>query len=261
MHVVERYSYNEKQNMTKYLALFLCNFCQAAEINVASIDWCPQLCQDTERPGYIIDTIEMVFTDSPFELDIKTYPWSRSIKLVETGRKHALLSPAKNEAPNLVYPRNEVGIQRMCFFTLKNSDWLYKGVESLKGLRIGIATDASPQELTEYIKNNQHQFQYMPYHENYVEQSFNKLKKNRVDTFLFTYNSTIYKMKNIGVFPDYKMAGCVSSAKVYLAFSPQPNLNIKPMIDYFDERMDKIKASGALNNIMARYGLENWQLY
>jgi len=33
------------------------------------------------------------------------------------------------------------------------------------------------------------------------------------------------------------------------------------MIDYFDERMDKIKASGALNNIMARYGLENWQLY
>ena len=87
------------------------------------------------------------------------------------------------------------------------------------------------------------------------------MKLNRIDTFLFTYNTTVYEMKKIGVLPDYKPAGCVSLAKVYMAFSPNPDLKIKSMIDYFDERMDEIKASGALRDIMARYGLENWQQF
>jgi len=239
--------------------LFLCNFCQAEELNIASIDWCPQLCSDTEKRGYITDTVEMIFRDSPFKLDIKTYPWSRSILLVNAGEKHALLSPAKIEAPNLIYPRNEVGIQRMCFFTSKDSDWIYRGIDSLKGQHIGIASDTSIQELTQFVADNKQQFQYMPYNETYIEQSLKKLKANRIDTFLFTYNTTIYEMKKMGVLPDYKAAGCVSLAKVYIAFSPSPDLKIKPMIDYFDERMDKIKASGILSDIMAKYGLENWQ--
>ena len=41
----------------------------------------------------------------------------------------------------------------------------------------------------------------------------------------------------------------------------ESDLTIKPMIDYFDERMDKIKASGVLSDIMERYGLENWQQF
>ena len=249
--------------MTKCILvmLLLCDFCLATELNVASIDWCPQLCPEMERSGYITDTVEMIFRDSPFKLDIKTYPWSRSILLVKAGKKHALLSPAKKETPNLVYPRNEVGVQRMCFFTTKGSDWAYHGIESLKGQRIGIASDTSIQELTLYVAENKQQFQYMPYNETYIEQSLKKLKLNRIDTFLFTYNTTVYEMKKTGVMSDYKAAGCVSLAKVYMAFSPNPDLTIKPMIDYFDERMDKIKASGVLSDIMARYGLENWQQF
>jgi len=65
------------------LMLLLCDFCLATELNVASIDWCPQLCPEMERSGYIADTVEMIFRDSPFKLDIKTYPWSRSILLVK----------------------------------------------------------------------------------------------------------------------------------------------------------------------------------
>jgi len=178
-----------------------------------------------------------------------------------TGKKHALLSPAKIEAPDLIYPRNEVGVQRMCFFSSKNSDWIYSGIDSLKELRIGIASDTSIQELTQYVSENKQQFQYMPYNETYIEQSLKKLKLNRIDTFLFTYNTTIYEMKKSGVLSDYKSSGCVSLAKVYMAFSPNPGLKIKPMIEYFDERMDKIKASGVLSDIMARYGLENWQQF
>ena len=99
----------------------------------------------------------------------------------------------------------------------------------------------------------------MPYNETYIEKSLKKLTLNRIDTFLFTYSTTIYEMVKAGVLSDYRSAGCVSLAKVYVAFSPNPALNVQPMIDYFDEQMDKIKASGILGDIMVRYGLENWQ--
>ncbi|MEH6442764.1 MAG: transporter substrate-binding domain-containing protein [Oceanospirillaceae bacterium] len=249
--------------MTKkiFLLLIFCKISQATELSVASIDWCPQVCANSNMAGYITDTAEMVFKDSPYKLNIQTYPWSRSIKLVEFGEKHALLSPAKKEAPSLIFPRNEIGIQRMCFFKLASSSWEFNGLESLKGLRIGIASHTSIEELSDYADKNRHQFHYMPYHKNYIEQSLKKLKLNRLDTFLFTYNSTVFEMKEKGVFSNYKAAGCVSQAKVYLAFSPHPDLNTGPMISYFDKRMDELRATDAISNILKKYDLNDWQEY
>lgn len=243
------------------LLFFVCGMNEAAELNIASIDWCPQLCVGSKAAGYITDTVMMAFLDSEYTLDIQTYPWSRSIKMVEVGKKHALLSPAKKEAPNLIYPRNEVGIQRMCFFTTKSSKWSFDGLGSLKGLSIGIASNTSVEELTSYVTANDQQFQYMPYNESYIEKSLKKLKAKRIDSFLFTYNSTQYKMMQMGVAKDYRVAGCISQAKVYLAFSPTNSLNTKKMIEYFDLKMDQLKASGAIKKIMESYGLENWQQF
>jgi ABC-type amino acid transport substrate-binding protein len=246
----------------KYLILIsFCQLSQASELNIASIDWCPQLCFGTKKPGYITDTVNLVFEGSPYKLNTKIYPWSRSIKLVQLGKKHALLAPAKKEARTLIYPRNEIGIQRMCFFKLASSNWEFKGLDSLKGLRIGIASNTSIEELSHYADKNRHQFHYMPYHKNYIEQSLKKLKLNRLDTFLFTYNSTIFEMKEKGMLSHFKDAGCVSQAKVYLAFSPHPSLKIEPMISYFDKRMDELRATDAISNILKKYGLNDWQEY
>lgn len=239
----------------------ICNLSQATELSIASIDWCPQLCTGSQQSGYITDTVNMVFKDSPYKLDIKIYPWSRSIKLVEFGEKHALLSPAKKEAPGLIFPRNEIGIQRMCFFKLASSTWEFTGFDSLKGLRIGIASNTSIEELSSFADENRQLFHYMPYNRSYIEQSLNKLKLNRIDTFLFTYNSTIFEIKRKGLLSDYKAAGCVSQAKVYLAFSPHPGLNTGPIIKYFDKRMDELKATNAISDILKDYGLDDWQKY
>jgi len=47
-----------------------------------------------------------------------------------------------------------------------------------------------------------------------------KLQHNRFDTFLFTKNSTIYKINSLNLSKLYKIAGCVSSANIYVAFIP-----------------------------------------
>ncbi len=237
------------------------NFVSAETLRVVSIDWCPQLCPEKEYAGYVIDTVKIIFKESPYELEIETYPWSRSIKMVRNGSAHAILSPARKEAPDLLFPENEIGIQRMCFFTKADSEWNYSGIESLENLKIGIANDTSIEELNHYIALNNNQFDFMPYNGTYIHRSLKKLDAGRFDAFLFTYNTVIYEMKTLTVENKYRLAGCVSSANIYMAFTPDKSqtASIQRMIKYFDKKMGDLKKGYKIEQIMNRYGLKSWQ--
>ena len=240
--------------------LLLPNFVRSETINMAAIDWCPQLCSDNKKPGYIKDIVYTIFAESPYQLKIDIFPWSRAIKYVRSGKYQVLLSPAKAEAPDLIYPKNEVGLQRMCFFTWSDSTWQYQGNSSLKNLEIGMAVDTSIGKLNTYFINNKNQFQLMPYNDSYLNNSLKKLKARRIDTFIFTLNSTLYHLNTNDLQNVYSPAGCVSSEKIYMAFTP--NLRQKEMvtsaINYFDEKMKQLKGSQQLKQIMSKYGLEPW---
>jgi ABC-type amino acid transport substrate-binding protein len=250
--------------MKKFLIilLFFLNsfFLEAKEIKIASINWCPQLCPNEKKNGYVIDILELIFKDSNYKIDIETYPWTRSIKMTKRAQTLALLSPAKAEAPDLIYPNIEIGKQMMCFFTKKDSSWKYTNIDSLKNLQIGIARDTSIEELNDYIKYNPSQFQFLPYSENYIQQSLRKLDRNRFDTFLFTKNSTLYKINSLGLKGKYNMAGCVSSANIYIAFTSNKmyQKEVKKIMSFFDSRMKKLKKTNKIELILDNYGLEKW---
>ncbi len=246
------------------LILFIGTLRAAAEtLPIASIDWCPQICPGQEHPGYVVDIAHKIFEGSPYELEINFYPWTRAIYMTRNGSAQALLSPAKAEAPDLLYPEHEIGIQRMCFFTKATVPWEYSGVESLNGLKIGIPRDASTEELNSYVEQHKKQFLSMTYDDMYIERSLKILDLGRIDAFLMTYNTTVYTLKLRAVAQAYRLAGCVSSAKIYMAFSPAESqrAQVQELMTYFDEKMLELKISGQLEHIMNRYGLEDWQKY
>jgi len=227
-------------------------------INIAAIDWCPQICNKDIKKGYIVDLVKEVFKETQYQIDIQIYPWSRAIKLVGSGRADALLSPAKAEAPQLLFPETEVGKQRMCFFTSVKSNWTYSNISSLKNKVIGIAADTSIEELNDYVKINPQQFQYQPYHDRFIIQNALKLDKERMDAFLFTKNSTIYELKKFDIWHKYRIAGCVSQAKIYMAFSPVKSnkVDIKAIIKVFDHQMNKLNKTSFISQLMAKYALD-----
>lgn len=255
---------NSTKNILVILALSVSSYSVKAEsLRISAIDWCPQICPKGNLPGYVIETVQKIFEDSPYELSTENFPWSRAIKLVEDGENHALLSPAKAETPNLLFPKHAIGIQRMCFFTRKESSWQYTGLTSLKGLKIGIAKDTSIEELNEYMSKNKKQFAILPYNDTYIKKSIKKLEAGRVDTFIFTYNSTVYEMHEKGIYHKYRSSGCVSVANIYMAFTPDASKTdaVKRMIRFFDSRMATLKKSGDIKTIMKRYELEDWQTF
>lgn len=243
------------------LIIFVFSFClHAKTLSIAAIDWCPQICLKQDNSGYVVDIIKQVFEDTDYQLDITFYPWSRAIKLVRAGKVDALLSPAKNEAPDLLYPANEVGIQRMCFFINSSSNWQYQNDESLKGMQIGIAQDASLAELTDYQKRHPEQFQVQPYLGRFIKQNAAKLRKKRIDSFIFTHNATWYELNKLGIQEHYRNAGCINHSNIYIAFSDtKNNAEIKKMVNIFDEKIVLMHSNGSIENIMKKYDLQSWK--
>ncbi len=251
----------------KYIALLTCLLVLPLSANtekkvlrISSIDWCPQLCPSGQNPGYIVDLLKLIFDDSPYQLSIETVPWSRAIKQTRIGDTYALLSPAKAEAPDLTYPEFEVGTQRMCFFVNKASSWKYQNPKSLEGLKIGIAIDTSIEELNEFVRRNPRALQYLPYNDSYIIKSLRKLDRKRIDTFLFTYNTTIYEMNKLDVAKKYKSVGCVSEANIYMALSPAPALasEVNKIKALFDQKMAKLRKTDQIDRVMRKYKLKSW---
>ena len=235
---------------------FVASSINAKTIKIAAIDWCPQICIDQKQKGYVVDLVNEIYRDSGYQLDIEYLPWSRAIKYVSSGKADALLSPAKAEAPDLLYPEQAVGAQTMCFYTRADSGWSYQGVDSLKNLQIGIAIDTSIEELNSYVAEHPGQFQFQPYHERFISQNAGKLDKGRIDTFLFTRNSTQYELQQLGIWHNYREAGCVTSAPIYMAFTPAScQSSIIEMMTVFDQRMLELTQSSFIEQIMTSYGL------
>lgn len=225
-------------------------------MKVAAVDWCPQICPyDKARPGYVIEMFELIFEHSNINYVVDIFPWSRAIKSVHSGNYSALLAPSKDEAPSLIYPKTPIGFQEMCFYTLKGSLWEYTGESSLKGLSIGVAKDTSIDEIIDYVEKNPHQFQIQPYHERYINQNINKLRKGRINTFIFNKNTVEYLKKSTGNIDDIQNSGCLARKPVYLAFTGRlkNRQKIREFARLYDKNIQKTELNNHIDKILSHY--------
>lgn len=232
----------------------------AESIEIAAIDWCPQLCPNENKSGYIMDIVKEVYKDSEFHLSVKYYPWSRAVGLVKSGRAHVLLSPTKDETPDLLFPKSEVGIQKVCFFTKSDSSWSYTGIQSLDGLKVAAYKDGAFGEIDNYMKENAKQFQLTVGNSTYLDNNLKKMNAGRIDAVLYTKNSTASELAIMGVADDYREAGCVTEDKLYAAFTPESGDSnvVQSMMDVYDKRMVELKSTGKIAEIMKAYNMEDW---
>ncbi|EAR62057.1 hypothetical protein [Neptuniibacter caesariensis] len=146
------------------------------------------------------------------------------------------------------------------FFNDIDSQWHFTGIDSLANKQFGLANDTSLEELNSYLAENPEQFQFQPYHERYLIQQARKVKRGRIEAFLFTYNSTIYELKKRGIAEQFKSAGCVTNAQSYMAFTPKVDhtMRIKRMMERFDREIIRLRENGFIRQTLQSYGLPDW---
>jgi len=225
------------------------------ELRVSAIDWCPQICPNNkENPGYLVEMMIDLFKKSNYQLNFDYTPWSRAIHNVSKGITDGLLSPSKDEAPGLVYHKDPLAYQTHCFFKLKSENWKFKGVNSMKNMKLVIYRDHSYSELLdEYFKNfGKDNYFELSYDSRYIDRSISLLKKKRGTSFLFTVNSVVFHQSKQKL-KILKRGACIKKDELWFALTPKNKEKIKRIRDHIDKNLSKYKKSKKYFKLLKKY--------
>ncbi|GBC59397.1 hypothetical protein DENIS_0336 [Desulfonema ishimotonii] len=259
----------KKTVLITIILLFHLSPSNAETININFDDWCPYCCSDaenpkipnTEKPGYQLEIINRIFRQKGYDIKYNSLPWARAVKEASKGRLDALLSPSKSEAPDLIFPEEEIGILGWCFYTGKKNSWNYKGVASLKQVRLGFLHGNNfDGEVQAYIEKNRddHMLIHPEFGTDWIEKNFNRLAMGRITAVLDEPFTLDYFIKTNNLNNQFRKAGCLEGQKMYIAFSPK-NPMAEKYAEMFDYEIRELRKSGAFEKILSAYGLSDWK--
>ena len=238
-------------------------------ILLKSDTWCPYNCAlDAKLPGYTIEIAKRIFEKAGHKLKYEIVPWSRALKLVKEDDITAIVGVTRDEGPELIFPDQELGISDLHFFKRKGFDWTFKGVDSLKNVRVGIMGDYEyGAGLDEYFEKNRNtkKVQIIKAKEPLVL-NIRKLLRDRIDVipedkavFIYTASSmeVLDKVEDAGVDPINSKEG-LEESRLYIAFSPK-NPKSKQYAKLITDGIEQMRVSGELKEILAKYGLTDWR--
>lgn len=248
--------------------LFFSGLANAETILVSYDEWCPYACLDEQSqaphpdsPGYFATVLEAVYGPLGHEVEFVIRPWERALEETRRGSLDAVLAPSRSEAPELVFPEEEIGMLGWCFYTRSNDPWNYTGVSSLRERTLGVLSGNNfGEEVTAYVE--EHKTAPERVQEitglDFLEQNLRKLLAGRIDTLLDEPATTDYLLFSRDLGGMVRKAGCLDSQKMYIAFSPE-NPRSQEYAQAFSEAMRQLHSDGRLEDILATYGLHDWR--
>ncbi len=233
---------------------------RAAMIDVITVDFCPYICETGPRRGVVVDIATAALEQSGHTLRLRFAPWERVVQTTREGGALAALSPAKSEAPDFIFPTENVGTQRFCFFATAGNSWRYTGPQSLKDQRIGVVAGASMAELNDWLTDpaNAKNIDYIQSSDP-ASANFRKLSAGRLTVVLEDEAVGRDNLTRSGLKAD--VVGCLSGEPIYLGLTPAPSraAQSKAIAAAFDAGIAKLRESGALAKILAEYNLKDWK--
>ena len=112
-------------------------FCE--KVTVATLNWAPYISENMDNQGYVAQIIHKSFESQGYDVELKYWPWARTVAMAEKGKVDAYGPEYYAEKLNELHHVSEpfqggpAGL-----FRLKGSDITYETLEDLKGYRIGV---------------------------------------------------------------------------------------------------------------------------
>ncbi len=256
----------KKLTLTLCLLAGLNNTVWADEIVIAADVWCPINCEpDSDKPGYMIEMARQIFAAQGHTVKYVVLPWSRAIEEARRGDIDGIIGAYKEDAPDFIFPTLEQGMLGDVFYVKKDSDWTYNGLDSLQGKSLAVIQDYGyTDELNPYVEanlDNNAKIQAVD-GEDALPINIRKLVKGRVDVVVESAPVFWYTAASIGMKDKVKAAGATAEKdQTFIAFSPADAKKEKSAeyAKLLSEGTQKLRESGALAQILAKYSLTDWQ--
>lgn len=235
---------------------------RADTITLKADYWMPFNGDGKTETGYMLDIAKAIFEAKGHKVVFVVTPWEKAIAEARAGKCNAIIGAAKDDAPDFVFPPEELGVSVQLFCVKSGTPWKYAGVGSLKTIKLGVIKDyAYFTELDEYIKANPTAVSFAtgdtPLQSNLTKVLQGELGATVDDRSVLKY--TIAKMNLQGkIVIAAASSDATKSAKLYIAFSPK-NPKSKEYAQLLAEGILTLRANGELPKILAKYGLVDWK--
>ncbi|MDC8786450.1 substrate-binding periplasmic protein [Roseateles koreensis] len=240
------------------VGLMLVGAARADEIVLASPEyWCPFSCKaGSAQEGFAVDIIRAIFTAEGHRVRLVNENYSRALLDVRAGIYTATPSTFHEEAPDFVFPDVPVTRNRFCVYAKVGSAWSYTGTASLTANRIGIIKDyAYGPAWDQLMKQEPKRFD-LHAGDDLSERMIRRLMLDRIDAFVEEENLISYTLKQHPKLAA-RVAGCDAPTYAYMAISPKL-AKAQGYAQIFSTGMLKLRKSGRLAEILARYGVPEW---
>ena len=233
-------------------------------LNVLSDVWYPYCGESgTKNEGYIINILRVIFEKEGYRINYQNRPWARCIEEVRAGSAHALAGCTYEEVKEFEIPTENIGYYTNVFFVLDNSKFVFNGISSLLGERLGIIQNygyaPSINTYADTLTNQENLV--FSRGENplgsmilgLLAERVSVVKKKKI-TFLYTSKLMGYKENT------FKEVGALNDVyDLLVAFSPNKPES-KKLRQIFDKRIKEMRKSGELKLILDKYQIPDWKL-
>jgi len=231
---------------------------QAPTVTFAADEWCPVNCTPgSDKPGYMVEIARTILERRGYEVRYVTLNWARALLYTRSGRFDAVLGALKGDAPDFLFPVEQQGETRVGLFVRASSNWQYTDATSLQGLRVGLIRDYAYGETLEALIAEKARPSYAG-GDHPLELNMLQLQADRIDLVVEDVNIFRHTARELGLSAAFRLAKTFSSEKIYTAFSPG-SARSQNLADTMTAGMREIRASGELQAILDRYGLQDWE--
>lgn len=244
------------------LSFALATTAVADRIVIAADEWCPLNCvPESEKPGVMVEIAQAVFSPQGHTVEYKVMNWPRAIREARVGNINAIIGAFKGDAPDFIFPHQELSVLSNTFFVRKDHSWRFSGVKSLQQIQLAaIAGYDYGDELREYIQESgSSKVSLLSSHDHPLAKGIKLLHRKRVDAVIEADPVFWYTAQELGLKDEFISAGRSEvPEKAYIAFSPA----LASSADYaqmLSNGVEQLRKSGELEKILQRYGLSDWR--
>jgi polar amino acid transport system substrate-binding protein len=246
-------------------SLLLSSAALADVIKIRADEWLPYNGgSDMKPPGYMIEMAQRIAERNGHTIQYRHMPWEDALDGTRRGSFDCVVGAYKSDVEGFALPPRGWGYGDNTFFGFADNPWRYKGIASLEGVRVGVLEGYSyGEELDAYIaqhKDDPSRVIVVPVVGRAIVKLIANLVSRRIDVFIEDSNVTAYGLTRARVEEGRIVAlGQASEAEeVYIACTPADPRGQR-YVQMFDAGLTQLRASGELEQILAKYGLKDWE--
>jgi len=246
-----------------FMLLGCASLCQALTITLRADEWYPfNGVPGSDRPGYLIEVATRIFAAAGHKVDYQLMPWERAIAESRAGKFDCIVGAYKDDAPDFVFPVVAMGRDQQGFFRADGKSWRYD-INTLPDERLAVVGGYSYDdggELDTYVKQHPHSPSVqITKGDQPLARNIRMLVAGRVDVAVSSITVMHAKLAEMGFADDVQQVATLGEPDdVYIACTPSKILS-KTYTELLSKGIERMRASGELQQILRKYGLDDWQ--